>query len=100
MEDDLSAPFRSELGSTNLTAFEVAANALVPRLGGVVITKPDILIINKNRTCAALDVMERDARHMWSDHPFTYAAMKSERDVANGLGLFVLLGTLQFVPFD
>jgi Ni2+-binding GTPase involved in maturation of urease and hydrogenase len=69
MEDELSAPFRSKLGSTNLTAIEVAANALVPRLGGAAITKPDILIINKNRTCAALDVMERDAKHMWSSLP-------------------------------
>jgi Ni2+-binding GTPase involved in maturation of urease and hydrogenase len=83
-----------------LTAFEVAANEFAPRLGGAAITKPDILIININRTCAALDVMERDAKHMWRDHPFTYAAMKSERGLAGVLGLFVVLGALQFVPFD
>jgi Ni2+-binding GTPase involved in maturation of urease and hydrogenase len=83
-----------------LTAFEVAANEFAPRLGGAAITKPDILIININRTCAALDVMERDAKHMCSDHPVIYAALKSERDVADGLGLSVMLGTLQFVPFD
>jgi Ni2+-binding GTPase involved in maturation of urease and hydrogenase len=83
-----------------LTAIEVAANTFVPRLVGAAITKPDILIINKNRTCAALDVMERDAKHMCSDHPVIYAALKSEGGVAGVLGPFVMLGTLQFVPFD
>ena len=82
----------------------MAAGEEIPRKGGPAITKSDILIINKTDLApyvgASLDVMDRDAKRMRGDRPFVFAAMKSDKGVAEVLDLIVKIGGLQMVPAD
>ncbi|EEB84576.1 urease accessory protein UreG [Roseobacter sp. GAI101] len=102
--DNLSATFSPELADITLYVIDVAAGEEIPRKGGPAITKSDILIINKTDLApyvgASLDVMDRDAKRMRGDRPFVFAAMKSDKGVADVLDLIVQIGGLQKVPAD
>ena len=102
--DNLSATFSPELADITLYVIDVAAGEEIPRKGGPAITKSDILIINKTDLApyvgASLDVMDRDAKRMRGDRPFVFAAMKSDKGVAEVLDLIVKIGGLQMVPAD
>ncbi|WP_372989559.1 urease accessory protein UreG [Sulfitobacter sp.] len=102
--DNLSATFSPELADITLYVIDVAAGEEIPRKGGPAITKSDILIINKTDLApyvgASLEVMDRDAKRMRGDRPFVFAAMKSDKGVADVLDLIVQIGGLQMVPAD
>jgi len=100
--DNLSATFSPELADITLYVIDVAAGEEIPRKGGPAITKSDILIINKTDLApyvgASLEVMDRDAKRMRGERPFVFAAMKSDKGVAEVLDLIVKIGGLQLVP--
>lgn len=102
--DNLSATFSPELADITLYVIDVAAGEEIPRKGGPAITKSDILIINKTDLApyvgASLEVMDRDAKRMRGDRPFVFAAMKSDKGVAEVLDLIVRIGGLELVPTD
>ena len=100
--DNLSATFSPELADVTLYVIDVAGGEEIPRKGGPAITKSDILIINKTDLApyvgASLEVMDRDAKRMRGERPFVFAAMKSDKGVAEVLDLIVKIGGLQLVP--
>jgi urease accessory protein len=102
--DNLSATFSPELADITLYVIDVAAGEEIPRKGGPAITKSDILIINKTDLApyvgASLEVMDRDAKRMRGERPFVFAAMKSDKGVAEVLDLIVRIGGLELVPTD
>jgi urease accessory protein len=60
---------------------DVAAGDKIPRKGGPGITKSDLLIINKTDLApyvgASLEVMDRDAKRMRGERPFTFTNLKT-----------------------
>jgi urease accessory protein len=59
---------------------DVAAGDKIPRKGGPGITKSDLLVINKIDLApyvgASLDIMDRDAKKMRGEKPFTFTNLK------------------------
>lgn len=74
--DNLAATFSPELSDLTIYVIDVAAGDKIPRKGGPGITKSDLLVINKidlaPHVGASLDIMERDAKKMRGDKPFTF----------------------------
>jgi urease accessory protein len=79
--DNLAATFSPELSDLTLYVIDVAAGDKIPRKGGPGITKSDLLIINKIDLApmvgASLEVMDRDARRMRGERPFTFTNLKT-----------------------
>ena len=79
--DNLAATFSPELSDLTLYVIDVAAGDKIPRKGGPGITKSDLLIINKidlaSLVGASLEVMDRDARKMRGDRPFTFTNLRT-----------------------
>src|SRR3954453_20679048 len=79
--DNLAATFSPELSDLTLYVIDVAAGDKIPRKGGPGITRSDLLVINKIDLApmvgASLEVMDRDARKMRGDRPFTFTNLKS-----------------------
>lgn len=75
--DNLAATFSPELSDLTIYVIDVAAGDKIPRKGGPGITKSDLLVINKidlaPHVGASLEIMERDAKKMRGDKPFTFA---------------------------
>ncbi|HIK11725.1 MAG TPA: urease accessory protein UreG [Oscillatoriaceae cyanobacterium M33_DOE_052] len=80
--DNLAATFSPELVDLTIYVIDVAAGDKIPRKGGPGITKSDLLVINKIDLApfvgADLAVMERDARKMRGDRPFTFTNLKTK----------------------
>ncbi|GAB4281638.1 MAG: urease accessory protein UreG [Oscillatoriaceae cyanobacterium] len=80
--DNLAATFSPELVDLTIYVIDVAAGDKIPRKGGPGITKSDLLVINKIDLAplvgADLGVMERDARKMRGDRPFTFTNLKTK----------------------
>ncbi|WP_199246472.1 urease accessory protein UreG [[Phormidium] sp. ETS-05] len=80
--DNLAATFSPELVDLTIYVIDVAAGDKIPRKGGPGITKSDLLVINKTDLAplvgADLGVMERDARQMRGDRPFTFTNLKTK----------------------
>lgn len=80
--DNLAATFSPELVDLTIYVIDVAAGDKIPRKGGPGITKSDLLVINKTDLAplvgADLGVMERDARKMRGDRPFTFTNLKTK----------------------
>jgi urease accessory protein len=79
--DNLAATFSPELSDLTIYVIDVAAGDKIPRKGGPGITKSDLLVINKidlaPHVGASLEVMERDAKKMRGEKPFTFTNLKS-----------------------
>jgi len=79
--DNLSATFSPELSDLTIYVIDVSAGDKIPRKGGPGITKSDLLVINKTDLApivgADLSVMERDAKKMRGDRPFTFSNLKT-----------------------
>jgi len=78
--DNLAATFSPELVDLTIYVIDVAGGDKIPRKGGPGITKSDLLVINKIDLApyvgASLEVMERDAKKMRGDKPFTFTNLK------------------------
>jgi urease accessory protein len=81
--DNLAATFSPELVDLTIYVIDVAAGDKIPRKGGPGITKSDLLVINKIDLApyvgASLEVMERDARKMRVEKPFTFTNLKNKQ---------------------
>lgn len=81
--DNLAATFSPELADFTIFIIDVAEGEKIPRKGGPVIIRSDLLVINKKDLApyvgASLEVMERDSRLMRKGKPFLFTnLMKSE----------------------
>ncbi|MGI0494651.1 urease accessory protein UreG [Alkalinema pantanalense CENA528] len=80
--DNLAATFSPELVDLTIYVIDVAGGDKIPRKGGPGITKSDLLVINKIDLAAyvgaSLDVMDRDARRMRGDKPFSFTNLKTQ----------------------
>jgi urease accessory protein len=80
--DNLAATFSPELSDLTLYVIDVAGGDKVPRKGGPGICKSDLLIINKTDLApyvgASLEVMDRDARKMRGERPFTFTSLRNQ----------------------
>ena len=80
--DNLSATFSPELADLTIYVIDVAAGEEIPRKGGPVIIRSDILVINKTDLAphvgASLEVMARDAARMRGDRPVVFASLRVE----------------------
>jgi urease accessory protein len=78
--DNLAATFSPELSDLTIYVIDVAAGDKIPRKGGPGITKSDLLVINKidlaPHVGASLEIMERDAKKMRGEKPFTFTNLK------------------------
>ena len=78
--DNLAATFSPELSDLTIYVIDVAAGDKIPRKGGPGINKSDLLVINKidlaPHVGASLDIMERDAKKMRGEKPFTFTNLK------------------------
>jgi len=96
--DNLSATFSPELADITIYVIDVAAGEEIPRKGGPAITKSDILIINKTDLAphvgADLAIMDRDARRMRGDRPFTFANLRAREGVAEIVRLISDIGAI------
>lgn len=97
--DNLSATFSPELADLTLYVIDVSAGDKIPRKGGPGITRSDLLIINKTDLApyvgASLEVMERDARRMRGERPFTFSNLKTGQGVAEIVAFIVERGMLE-----
>lgn len=96
--DNLAATFSPELSDLTLYVIDVAAGDKIPRKGGPGITRSDLLIINKIDLApyvgASLEVMERDARKMRGDRPFTFTNLKTGYGLDTVIDFIVRQGML------
>ncbi|OUC12481.1 MAG: urease accessory protein UreG [Alkalinema sp. CACIAM 70d] len=80
--DNLAATFSPELVDLTIYVIDVAGGDKIPRKGGPGITKSDLLVINKIDLApyvgASLEIMDRDARRMRGDNPFTFTNLKTQ----------------------
>ena len=80
--DNLAATFSPELSDLTIYVIDVAAGDKIPRKGGPGITKSDLLVINKidlaPHVGASLEIMERDAKKMRGEKPFTFTNLKDD----------------------
>ncbi|MGV3582436.1 MAG: urease accessory protein UreG [Methylophilus sp.] len=78
--DNLAATFSPELSDLTIYVIDVSAGEKIPRKGGPGITKSDLLVINKIDLApmvgASLEVMDRDAKRMRGERPFTFTNLK------------------------
>jgi len=78
--DNLSATFSPELVDATIYVIDVAEGDKIPRKGGPVIMRSDLLVINKIDLApyvgADLGVMERDARRMRGERPFVFTNLR------------------------
>ena len=78
--DNLAATFSPELVDATIYVIDVAQGDKIPRKGGPVITRSDLLVINKidlaTYVGADLAVMERDARRMRGGRPFVFTNLR------------------------
>ena len=83
--DNLAASFSPELVDASIYVIDVAGGDKIPRKGGPGITRSDLLVINKIDLApyvgADLSVMDRDARLMRGDKPFTFTNLKAREGV-------------------
>lgn len=83
--DNLAATFSPELADITIYVIDVSAGDKIPRKGGPGITRSDLLVINKIDLAplvgASLEVMDRDARKMRKDRPFTFANVKAGKGI-------------------
>lgn len=79
--DNLASTFSPELADLTIYVIDVAAGDKIPRKGGPGITRSDLLVINKIDLAplvgADLGIMERDARQMRGEQPFTFTNLKT-----------------------
>ncbi len=97
--DNLAATFSPELADITIYVIDVAAGDKIPRKGGPGITRSDLLVINKVDLAplvgADLGVMERDARRMRGERPFTFTNLREGRGVAEIADFIIELGGLE-----
>ena len=97
--DNLSATFSPELSDLTIYVIDVSAGDKIPRKGGPVITKSDLLIINKIDVAelvgASLDVMDRDTRKMRGDKKFVFSNMKTQQGLAEIISFIETEGMLK-----
>lgn len=83
--DNLSATFSPELVEATIFVIDVAEGDKIPRKGGPVITRSDLLVINKTDLApmvgADLGVMERDSKKMRGDRPFIFTNIRGDENV-------------------
>jgi len=96
--DNLSATFSPELSDLTIYVIDVAAGDKIPRKGGPGITRSDLLVINKidlaPHVGASLDIMERDARRMRGERPFTFTNLKTRQGLEQVIEFIVKRGML------
>ena len=96
--DNLAATFSPELADITIYVIDVSAGDKIPRKGGPGITRSDMLVINKIDLAplvgASLDVMDRDARKMRGERPFTFANIRAGVGVADIAQFIVATGGL------
>ena len=84
--DNLAATFSPELADLTIYVIDVSAGDKIPRKGGPVNTRSDLLVINKIDLApyvgASLEVMDRDAKKMRGDRPFVFSNIRSGQGVA------------------
>ena len=83
--DNLSATFSPELADATIFVIDVSEGDKIPRKGGPVITRSDLLVINKTYLApyvgASLEVMERDSEKMRGGRPFLFTNIRSGEHV-------------------
>src|SRR5205823_3857639 len=83
--DNLAATFSPDLADLTIYVIDVAACDKIPRKCGPVITRSDLLVINKidlaPHVGASLEVMERDARAMRGARPFLFTNLRTGQGV-------------------
>src|SRR5215470_4969864 len=88
--DNLAATFSPELADLTIYVIDVAAGDKIPRKGGPVITRSDLLVINKIDLAplvgANLEIMRRDAERMRGARSFFFTNLKT------GLGVDEIAG--------
>jgi urease accessory protein UreG len=69
--------------TVTIFVIDVFAGEKISRKGGPVITRSDLLVINKidlaTYVGASLEVMDRDARKIRGERPFVFTKFKDER---------------------
>ena len=85
--DNLAATFSPELVDSAIYVIDVAEGEKIPRKGGPVITRSDLLVINKIDLApyvgADLSIMESDTRRMRGSRPFVFTNLKDGTGVAS-----------------
>lgn len=83
--DNLAAAFSPDLADVSIYVIDVAGGDKIPRKGGPGITRSDLLMINKidlaPHVGASLEIMDRDARKMRGEKPFTFTNLKTGQGV-------------------
>ena len=96
--DNLAATFSPELADITLYVIDVSAGDKIPRKGGPGITRSDMLIINKIDLApfvgASLEVMDRDARKMRGQRPFTFTNIRAGQGLPDIATFIVAAGGL------
>jgi len=96
--DNLAATFSPELADITIYVIDVSAGDKIPRKGGPGITRSDLLVINKIDLApfvgASLEVMDRDAKKMRGERPFTFANIRAGVGVADIAQFIVTAGGL------
>ncbi len=97
--DNLAATFSPELADITIYVIDVSAGDKIPRKGGPGITRSDLLVINKIDLApyvgASLEVMDRDARRMRGQKPFTFANVRAGIGVSDIAQFIELTGGLR-----
>jgi urease accessory protein len=96
--DNLAATFSPELSDLTIYVIDVAGGEKIPRKGGPGITRSDLLVINKTDLAphvgASLEVMSADARKMRGERPFVMTDLKTQKGLAEIVGLIEKQGLL------
>ena len=97
--DNLAPTFSPELADLTIYVIDVAGGEKIPRKGGPGITRSDFLVVNKSDLAplvgADLSVMEADTIRMRAGRPYTFAAIRHGKGVAEVARFIEEAGGLQ-----
>src|SRR3984893_5285289 len=95
---DLAATFSPVLAGVTIYVISVAAGDKIPSKGGPVITRSDLLVINKIDLApyvgASLETMERESKRMRGTRPFFFTNLKKSEGLERIIGFIETNGGL------
>ncbi len=91
--DNLSATFSPELADLTIYVIDVASGEKIPRKGGPVITKSDLLVINKidlaDLVGANPEIMDSDTKRMRGEKPYVFSNLRTDIEGLNDIVSFI-----------
>ena len=96
--DNLSATFSPELADLTIYVIDVSDGEKIPRKGWPVITRSDLLVINKIDLApyvgASLEVMKHDSQRMRGERPFVFTNLLASQGIDEIVDFIVREGML------